>query len=324
MLIDDITIHIQAGNGGDGAVAFNKIKMALGPTGARGGNGGSVYFEGMADLGGLNRLRNQKSFLADNGLRGGRQLNDGSAGDDLIIKVPVGTVIHNLATGQTSEIVSIGERVLGAKGGLGGRGNYFFRGPHNTSPEEFEHGKPGEAFDIRLELKLIADVGLIGLPNAGKSSLINELTRAKSKVGNYAFTTLEPHLGSYYGLILADIPGLIEGASSGKGLGVKFLKHIERTRILFHLISSESTDPVKDYQTIRTELATYNPLILEKEEHVFLSKTDLVSEGDSAAKLAQLRQINPHASTLSIHDPDSIKVVETILNTIARNKSARQ
>ena len=154
------------------------------------------------------------------------------------------TVIHNLTTGLGREIVSVKERVLAAKGGKGGRGNFHFRSSTNTRPRQFEYGTPGESFGVRFELKLIADIGLIGLPNVGKSSLLNELTNAKSKVANYLFTTLEPNLGVYYGLVLADIPGLIEGASGGKGLGIKFLRHIERTRILFHIISSESKDPL--------------------------------------------------------------------------------
>src|SRR3989344_5981160 len=240
MLIDDLTIRAMSGKGGDGVVAFNGNKMSLGPTGGSGGDGGSIYFEGVSDLGALNRLRHQKVFEAENGFNGRRQLNDGTRGKDLIINVPVGAVIHNLTTKSDQEIVKIGERILAAAGGRGGEGNFHFRGPRDTSPTQFQKGLPGQAFEIRLELKMIADVGIIGLPNATKSSLLNALTNAKSKVANYHFTTLEPHLGVYYELILADIPGLIEGASQGKGLGVKFLRHIERTRILFHLISAES------------------------------------------------------------------------------------
>lgn len=246
MLIDDVKIKVIAGRGGDGTVAFNKTKMSLGPTGSDGGNGGSVYFEGVSDLSALGQFRYKKELAAQNGERGKRQLNDGSDGDDLILKVPIGTIIHNLSTTENNEIVFIGQRLLVAKGGKGGKGNYKFRSATITSPEEFEEGLPGEECELRLELKLIADVGFIGLPNVGKSSLLNQLTGAKSKVADYSFTTLEPNLGVYYELILADIPGLIEGASIGKGLGVKFLRHIERTKTLFHFISAESIDPVKD------------------------------------------------------------------------------
>ncbi|MEX1064314.1 MAG: GTPase ObgE [Candidatus Paceibacterota bacterium] len=320
MLIDDITIRIKAGDGGNGMVAFNGNKMGLGPTGARGGNGGNVYFEGIADLGALNTLKNKKVFKAEDGRIGGRQLNDGPAGKDITINVPVGTIIHNLVTNEKSEIIKIGERVLGAKGGNGGKGNFHFRGPRNTSPKQFQYGKPGEEFNIRLELKLIADVGLIGLPNGGKSSLLNELTRAKSKVANYAFTTLQPHLGVYYDLVLADIPGLIEGASTGKGLGVKFLRHVERTHILFHLVSAESEDPVKDYKSIRKELGAYNELLLDKEEYLFLSKSDLIPPAEATKKLGKLKKVNPNAHLLSIHDTKAIELVQKILNKIADNK----
>ncbi len=320
MLIDDLTINIQAGKGGNGMVAFNSNKMELGPTGARGGNGGNVYFKGIADLGALNTLKNKKVFKAEDGKIGGRQLNDGPAGKDTTINIPVGTIIHNLATSEKIEIIKIGEKVLGAKGGNGGKGNFHFRGPRNTSPKQFQYGKPGEEFDIRLELKLIADVGLIGLPNSGKSSLLNELTRAKSKVANYAFTTLQPHLGVYYDLVMADIPGLIEGASAGKGLGIKFLRHVERTSILFHLVSAESKNPVEDYKSIRKELGAYNKLLLDKEEYLFLSKADVIPQAEAIKKLDKLKKLNPNASLLSIHDLETIESVQRILNKIADEK----
>src|SRR5690348_3762334 len=247
MLIDDVTIKVSAGNGGDGAVAFNKNMKSLGPSGADGGRGGSVYFEGSSDLNALSQFRNKKQVQTADGGTGRPQFNDGPDGADLILKVPVGTVIHKIETGEKFEIIKTTDTFLAVQGGRGGRGNFKFRSAINTSPKEFEKGQPGEKATIRLELKLIADVGLIGLPNAGKSSLLNELTNAKSKVANYPFTTLEPNLGVYYELILADIPGLIEGASGGKGLGIKFLQHIERTKTLFHLISAESEDVARDY-----------------------------------------------------------------------------
>jgi len=301
-------------------VSFNKNKGALGPTGGRGGNGGNILFTGISDLSAFNALRNQKVFKAEDGKNGRHQLNDGTAGEDLIIKVPVGTVIHNLTTGVDQELIKIGEQVLVAKGGHGGKGNFLFRGPHSTSPKRFQEGLPGERFDIRLELKMIADIGIIGLPNVGKSSLLNELTKARSKVANYHFTTLEPHLGAYYDLILADIPGLIEGASEGKGLGIKFLRHIERTRVLFHLISAESEDPVKDYKAIRKELGAYNKLLLEKDEYLLLSKTDMSDSVTIKKKLAKLKKLNKNASVLSIHDMDAIASVQKILNKIAKKK----
>ncbi len=320
MLIDDITIRVRSGSGGDGHVGFNRTKLSLGPTGGSGGDGGSVYFEGVSDLSVLNRLRNQKMFTAEDGERGKRQLNDGTTGQALIIQVPVGTVIHDLTTGKEQENTKIGEKICAVKGGRGGKGNYHFRGPKNTTPREFQHGIPGKEITVRLELKLIADIGIIGLPNAGKSSLLNELTNAKSRVANYHFTTLEPNLGVYYDLILADIPGLIEGASNGKGLGVKFLRHVERTPILFHLVSAESDDPVTEYKTIRKELGAYNKALLAKDEYVFLSKTDSLDPKDLKKKLTKLKKLNPRTLPLSIHDFDAITDVKNILNAIGKIK----
>jgi len=320
MLIDDITIRVKAGKGGDGAVAFNKNLMSLGPTGADGGSGGDIYFEGVSDLNALNQFRNQKEVATDDGKDGKGQYSDGPDGNDLILKIPVGTVIHNLEKKKTSEIVKIGERVLVASGGHGGRGNFKFRSSTNTSPRQSTAGKLGESFTVRLELKLIADVGLIGLPNGGKSSLLNELTNANSKVANYPFTTLEPNLGVYYELILADIPGLIEGASDGRGLGIKFLRHVERTKILFHLISAESTSPPKDYKVIKKELSKYSKDLAKKPEYLFLSKSDMVSPAELKKKLTVLKKINKKVIAISIHDIDSLEKVKGILNKIQENK----
>lgn len=320
MLIDDVKIKVSAGNGGKGAVAFNKNLMSLGPTGATGGNGGNIYCEGTSDLSALNQFRFKKEFEAENGKDGRSQFRDGHDGKDLVLKFPVGTVARNLTNGGEFSVEKTGERILLAKGGLGGRGNFHFRSSRNTSPKESRPGSAGERFEFRLELKLIADIGFIGLPNAGKSSLLNRLTNAKSKVANYPFTTLEPNLGTYYELIIADIPGLIEGSSAGRGLGVKFLRHIERTRILFHLISAESPAPEKDYKTIRTELGSYKKALLEKPEYLLLTKSDLVAKEALKEKLAVLRKINPGAIAVSIHDPESIKKMEKILNAFKAEK----
>lgn len=324
MLIDDVTISVAAGNGGRGAVAFNKNKMSLGPAGGSGGNGGSVYCEGVSDLSALRQFRFKKKLAAANGGNGGGQFVDGHTGKDLILQVPVGTVIHNLENGAREEITAIDERRIVVKGGKGGKGNFLFRAPHNTSPKRFQVGIPGEKFTLRLELKLIADVGLIGFPNAGKSSLLNELTNAKSKVANYPFTTLEPHLGAYYELIIADIPGLIEDASRGKGLGIKFLRHIERTSILFHLVSAESEAPEKEYAIIRKELGAYNPAMLEKKEYLFLSKSDVVDQKETKKKLAALKKLNPSTMPVSIHDSESLDHIKIILNEIIKEKYAKK
>lgn len=320
MLIDDVNIRIKAGDGGRGAVKFSKTKMSLGPTGGDGGNGGSIYLEGVSDIGALICFRHKKEVEAENGKIGKVQCNDGEDGADLVLKVPVGTIAHNLSTQKDEEITSVGQRMLIAKGGHGGKGNFKFRSSTNTSPKEFQEGTPGEEYEFRLELKLIADVGFVGLPNVGKSSLLNELTNAKSKVANYLFTTLNPNLGDYYGLILADIPGLIEGASDNKGLGIKFLRHIERTKTIFHFISAESPEPARDYKVIRNELESYNQDLLNKTEYVFLSKSDEINQDEIKKKLNELKKIGKKAIPISIIDNKSIKQVEKILRDLIKRK----
>jgi GTPase len=320
MLIDDINIKLRAGHGGCGTVAFSKVLMTLGPTGGNGGDGGSVYLEGVSDIGALSYFRGRKELKAENGKNGRPQLHDGEDGKDIILKVPIGTLVHNLSTGEDSEIISIGQKLMIAKGGIGGKGNFKFRSSINTSPTQFQEGLPGEEYELRLELKLIADVGFVGLPNVGKSSLLNELTNAQSKVANYPFTTLDPNLGVYYELILADIPGIIEGASENKGLGIKFLRHIDRTKTLFHFISAESPNPEKDYKIIRNELRAYSKKLLDKAEYIFLSKCDLLDEDKIKQKLNQLKKINKKVIPISVLGNESIKQVEKILRDIIKEK----
>ncbi len=320
MLIDDVNIKINAGNGGKGKVAFNKNLGSFGPAGGSGGKGGNIYGEGVSDLTALAQFRFKKEFFAENGEDGRDQFRDGSDGSDLILKIPIGPVIHKLTNCGEINFDKTGARILLAKGGGGGKGNFQFRSSTNTSPKQSGPGEPGEQYMLRLELKFIADVGFIGLPNVGKSSLLNTLTNAGSKVGNYPFTTLEPHLGAYYNIILADIPGLIERSSAGRGLGIKFLRHIERTRILFHFISAESLDPKHDYDTIRKELGAYNKQLLDKPEYLFLSKNDLVDKKTLKEKLDVLKKINAKSISISINDLESIKKVEKILNDLKAKK----
>jgi GTP-binding protein len=317
MLIDDVTIRVRAGNGGKGCVAFQKSRYALGPTGGSGGEGGSFYFVGVSDLSALKQFRFKKAVQAEDGGNGKGEFVDGPKGKDVIFKIPVGTVITNLDKNEKIEIVKIGEPILIAKGGKGGRGNFLFRSSTNTTPMQCQPGIHGEAYSLRLELKMIADIGFIGLPNVGKSSLLKELTNANPKVANYPFTTLEPHLGVYYDLILADIPGLIEGASEGKGLGIKFLRHVERTKILFHFISAESEDFKKDYETIKKELGDYNEALLDKEEYIFITKTDLVDKDVLKERMSKWRK---KKIPISIYDYDSIEKVKEILNEIMKKK----
>jgi len=323
MIIDDVKIKVIAGSGGKGMVTFSKIVNTKGPTGGNGGRGGSIYFQGVSDLDALKQFRYRKENKADDGENGKSKLHDGANADDLILSVPVGTVCTNLDNGIVFEITQIGQRELIAKGGKGGKGNWFFRSSINTSPTEFEEGRQGQVFDLHLELKMIADVGFIGLPNVGKSSLLNELTNAKSKVANYKFTTLEPNLGVYYELILADIPGLIEGASEGKGLGIKFLKHIERTRVLFHFVSADSENPVADYKIVRQELENHNPLLLEKPEYIFLSKSDTVTQDKIKQVAKDFKKLKKEILPISIIDETSLKEVKKILNQIIKEKTAQ-
>jgi len=228
---------------------------------------------------------------------------------------------YNLKTGENIEITKIGQRLVIARGGRGGRGNFHFRSATNTTPKEFEEGKPGESLMLHLELKMIADVGFVGMPNVGKSSLLNELTNAQSKVANYPFTTLEPNLGVYYDLILADIPGLIEGASMGKGLGIKFLRHLERTKTLFHFVAADSVNPVADYRTVRNELGAYNKLLLGKPEYVLVSKKDIVSSSIANEAVKKLEELNKNVTPISVFDWDSIELVKKILNDLILKKT---
>jgi len=320
--IDELKINIKAGKGGDGVVRWlhEKGKEFLGPAGGNGGKGGDVYARAIRDIGVLNTYKNLKEIAAESGADGGKKSMHGKNGQDLYIDFPVGSIITNLQTDGKVFLDKDGDIKLLAKGGRGGVGNEFFKSATNQRPEQFSLGKPGEEFDFYIEVELVADAGLIGLPNAGKSSLINELTNAKSKVGAYQFTTLEPSLGDMYGFILADLPGLIEGASEGKGLGHKFLRHIKRTKMLFHCISLESTKLVTDYKTIRKELKAYSEELAQKPEVIILTKTDVLNKKEVEAAKKKLSKLSKNILTVSILDDKSIKELKDTLVKILRGE----
>ena len=311
MFVDDAVITVKGGHGGTGAISFGK-KMGSGPDGGNGGRGGDVYLTASPDLTLLNQFSAKTLFSAENGEPGGRNRRSGKDGNDIEIKLPVGTTIINKKDKTAIlEMVSVGQKELVAKGGKGGRGNFEFRSPRRTTPEYAQPGLPGESYEFKLILKLIADYGFIGLPNAGKSSLLNEITNANVKTANYAFTTLSPNLGIYKGNVLADIPGLIEGASTGRGLGISFLKHIEKVHTLLHCLSAESVDPQHDYQAVRKELGEYNKELLTKPEKLVITKTDLAEEN----KLNSIKQLFGEKKLIfvSIYDWDSLEELKNYI-----------
>lgn len=302
--VDEITLELKAGQGGDGVVRWRREKFVPkgGPAGGNGGRGGDVYLEAVSDITILARYTGKKRLVAADGEDGGSAQKHGQDGADLVIKVPVGSFVRNQNTTQEFDLTISGQRVLVLRGGRGGRGNFDFKGPTRTTPDFSTAGKPGQAGTFVIELRLVVDVGLIGLPNAGKSSLLNELTAARAKIGAYPFTTLEPNLGMLDGLVVADIPGLIEGAARGKGLGTKFLKHIQRTKLIAHCLSVEHQDMVHAYRAVRTELDTYGQGLTEKPEVIVMTKVDLASADQLATKQAALTLLGRPVLIVSVHD----------------------
>ena len=290
MLIDYAKIIIKSGDGGNGCVSFRREKFVPkgGPNGGDGGNGGSVIFKADRQLATLIDFRYRKLYKADRGKHGMGGDKTGKTGEDAVIRVPCGSIIKEAVTDEIlADLVNDGDSYIAAKGGRGGRGNARFATPTNRAPREAESGGKGEEFEIIVELKLIADVGLVGLPNAGKSTLISKISAAKPKIADYPFTTLQPNLGivrykEYNSFVVADIPGLIEGAHLGKGLGIRFLKHIERTKILVFLVDSTlisyKENKTEDYDTLIGELRSYDRLLMEKPRIICFTKIDALTE----------------------------------------------
>ena len=309
MFIDELTLHLKAGRGGDGVVRWRheKGKDHAGPSGGNGGKGGDVYAVAVRDIGILSAYRNVGGFEAGRGEDGAKNTKQGGMGRDVLIKLPVGSRLTNLVTGYSIELLTDTEKVLLLRGGRGGLGNEHFKGSTNICPKQSTLGVEGEEADFQIELFLVVDIGIIGLPNAGKSSLLNTLTSAQSRVGDFPFTTLEPALGDFYGLVIADIPGLIEGAAKGKGLGHKFLRHIERTKALVHCISSEVEDPPEVYRVVRNELELYNKAMKKKQEVIVLTKADLLTDEEREKKLKLFKKVSSNVFSVSILDDRSVK-----------------
>lgn len=290
--IDQAEIEVQAGDGGDGIVAFRREKYvpAGGPSGGNGGRGGSVILVADPNLQTLLDFRFQHVIKAEHGAKGGPNNRTGASGADRLVRVPCGTVVSNAQTGEIlGDLTHKEDQLLVARGGKGGMGNAHFLSNRNRAPHKFTEGKPGEHVRLRLELKLIAEVGIVGLPNAGKSTLISVVSSARPKVADYPFTTLQPNLGVVPhplgdGVVFADIPGLIEGAHLGVGLGHEFLRHVERTRVLIHLVDGTAADPVKDYQTIQQELRAYGHGLTEKPQILVLNKIDALAPQEIAER----------------------------------------
>ena len=295
--LDQAKVHIRSGDGGNGCVAFRREKFIEygGPNGGNGGRGGDVWIECVGNLNTLIDFRYQQHFFAKNGRPGMGQERTGPNGDDIVMKVPPGTMVYaDDEETLLADLINVGDRAMIAKGGNGGFGNAHFKTATNRAPRHANPGQPGEEMTIWLQLKLIADAGLVGLPNAGKSTFLAAVSGAKPKIADYPFTTLHPNLGVVRAgekdFVLADIPGLIEGANEGAGLGVRFLGHVERCRVLLHLVDATGDDVAGAYKTVRAELKAYSPELAKKKEIVALSKCDALDADTIAARAVELQK----------------------------------
>ena len=319
--LDQAKIYIKAGNGGSGSASFRREKFIEygGPDGGDGGDGGSVIVQSDRNLNTLIDFRYAQHFKAQHGKPGSKRNRTGANGEDLILKVPMGTQIYEEDNNTLIyDFTKNKEKYLVASGGKGGLGNVRFKSSTNRAPKKKTNGKLGEEFWIWLQLKVIADIGIIGKPNAGKSSLLAALTRAKPKIANYPFTTINPNLGvSYYGgkeITLADIPGLVEGAHKGVGLGDKFLRHIERCKILLHLIDLSEDDLLNSYKKIKSELSNYDKDLIKKKEIIFFNKSDLLDENEIDEKLKEFKKkIETKYEVVSVYSNKDLQKIKKLL-----------
>ena len=337
--IDEMIIEASAGRGGNGVVRWRQEKFIPkgGPAGGDAGRGGDFYVLAVCDVNILSKYKAKKSFSAGRGEDGGNKSLHGANGQDFFLELPIGSVVTNLNTDESWQLTEEEQKFMILRGGYGGFGNEHFKSSTNTTPKESREGAEGEKGNFKIELELFADVGLIGLPNAGKTSLLNSLTNAEARVGDYAFTTLDPNLGDFYGYIIADIPGIIEGASEGKGLGVKFLRHIKRTKMLAHLVSFENlskgtTGMMKVYKEIRKELEKYdkklklgNEGLSSKEEIIILTKSDVIEQGESSLKIIEkeknkFEKLGKKVFILSLFDDKMVKSFRDELVKILKKK----
>lgn len=315
MFVDELTITAKAGDGGNGVVRWHreKFKPFGGPSGGNGGRGGDVYIRAIPDLNRLSKYTGDKHFAAEVGADGGTEKQWGKAGDDLYIDLPIGSIVTDVARGRRYELFSNAATELILKGGNGGRGNEHFKSSVNRTPEQSTSGGKGDAGEFHIELSLVVDVGLIGMPNAGKSTLLNAFTNASSPVGSYEFTTLEPHLGALFEFTLADIPGLIEGAATGKGLGHKFLRHVQRTKMLLHLVSLEHDDVLSAYQTVRNELNSFDESLASKDEWIILTKKDLLDKARLDALQNVIDRFENRVFIVSVETGEGVKELRDAL-----------
>ena len=319
--LDQAKIYIKAGNGGSGSASFRREKFVEygGPDGGDGGDGGSIIVQSDRNLNTLIDFRYAQHFKAQHGKPGSKRNKTGANGEDLILKVPLGTQVYEEDNNTLIyDFTKNKEKYLVASGGKGGLGNVRFKSSTNRAPRKKTNGKLGEEFWIWLQLKVIADIGIIGKPNAGKSSLLAALTRAKPKIANYPFTTINPNLGvSYYGgkeITLADIPGLVEGAHKGIGLGDKFLRHIERCKILLHLIDLSEADLLNSYKKIKSELSNYDKDLIKKKEIIFFNKSDLLDENEINEKLKEFKKkIKTKYEVVSVYSNKDLQKIKKLL-----------